>query len=65
MSFCPFQVRETGALPCRGWKFHPTEHALNLYRLRCKERELQVVAGLKELEQTLRDAYRPGTAAAG
>jgi len=65
MSFCPYQVRETGELPCRGWKYHPAEHALNLYRLRLKERELQVVAGLKDLEQALREAHRPAVAAAG
>lgn len=65
MSFCPYQVRETGELPCRGWKYHPKEHALNLYRLRLKERELQVVAGLKDLERALREAHRPQAAAAG
>jgi len=65
MSFCPFQVRETGTLPCRGFKHHPAEHALNLYRLRLRERELQVVAGLKDLEQALRKAYRPSAAAGG
>ena len=50
MSRCPYQVRETGGLPCVGWKHLPDEHLLNEYRLRQLDRERQVAVGLMELE---------------
>ncbi len=54
MSWCPRRVRETGTLPCPGWKHHPDEHLLNEYRLRQLDQERQVAIGLAELRDALR-----------
>lgn len=60
MSRCPRWVRETGTLPCPGWKHHPDEHLLNEYRLRQLDQERQVAIGLAELRDALREAAATG-----